>query len=156
MKNVYKEFCETPLGYLEVKATEKGILAVHFIEEKRPWKNEGTPEILSKCIHQLKEYFDGKRKIFTVDLILQGTDFQKKVWEKMLNIPYGQTSSYGEIAAKVGKPKAARAVGAASGSNHIGIIIPCHRVIGANGDLVGFGGGLWRKKMLLELEQKYL
>lgn len=156
IKNVHKGFCETPIGFLEVKAAEYGILSVRFVDEKGDPEEAGAPPVLFECMKQLEEYFEGKRKTFTVDLILRGTDFQKNVWEKMLDIPYGKTASYGGIAERAGKPNAARAVGMAAGRNNIGIIIPCHRVVGARGNLVGFGGGLWRKKRLLEHEQENL
>lgn len=109
---------------------------------------------LKKCVKQLREYFKGERKKFTVTLVLEGTPFQKKVWRELQKIPYGQTATYGEIARRIGKPKAARAVGGACNKNKIPIIVPCHRVIGSGGSLVGFAGGLSLKSKLLQLEAK--
>jgi O-6-methylguanine DNA methyltransferase len=101
---------------------------------------------------ELEEYVAGHRRDFSVPLDIRGTDFQKDVWRKMLKIPYGKTLSYGGLAERVGRPSASRAVGQASGANRIGIVIPCHRVVQSNGLLRGYGGGLWRKQFLLELE----
>jgi methylated-DNA-[protein]-cysteine S-methyltransferase len=102
----------------------------------------------------LDEYFKGKRQNFSLELQLEGTDFQKKVWEQLQKIPYGETASYKDVAVAIGNEKAVRAVGGANGMNNIAIIIPCHRVIGADGNLVGFGGGLWRKVWLLNHEKQ--
>ena len=104
---------------------------------------------------QIEEYFDGKRKEFSIPLAIVGTTFQKQAWLALQAIPYGETRSYKEQAEFIGNPKAIRAVARANGDNRIAIIIPCHRVIGANGELVGYGGGLWRKRYLIELEQKH-
>ena len=109
---------------------------------------------MKKCIVQLEEYFDGKRKEFDLKLILNGTEFQKSVWHKLMEIPYGKTVSYKDVAIAIGKPNACRAVGGANNKNKIWIVIPCHRVIGSNGDLVGYGGQIWRKESLLKLEKE--
>jgi methylated-DNA-[protein]-cysteine S-methyltransferase len=101
---------------------------------------------------QLREYFAGTRTEFDLDLDMRGTDFQRKVWDALLTIPYGETRSYGEIARQIGRPDRARAVGAANGQNPVAVIVPCHRVIGSDGSLVGYGGGLERKRLLLDLE----
>lgn len=108
--------------------------------------------LLIKLETQLAAYFNGKLKTFDLPLIFTGTNFQKSVWKKLCDIPYGQTTNYGVIAARLGSPDASRAVGRANGSNPISIVVPCHRIIGKNGDLVGYGGKLWRKKWLLEHE----
>ncbi len=113
---------------------------------------EGTSVVIEETVRQLDEYFTGKRKEFDVPLLFVGTDFQKKVWNELLNIPYGQTISYGEMARRIGMPKSVRAVANANGANAISIFAPCHRVIGRDGSLTGYGGGLAAKKMLLELE----
>jgi len=105
-------------------------------------------------LEQLQQYFDGSRKRFQIKLNLQGTSFQRQVWQALQRIPYGRTVSYGEIAMQVGFPKASRAVGAANGQNPVSIIVPCHRVIGKNGQLVGYGGGLPIKEALLDLERR--
>lgn len=112
-------------------------------------------ELLSQAERQLEEYFQGKRKIFELPLRYGGTEFQRQVWEALLTIPYGETVSYQEIARRVGRERAVRAVGTAIGRNPLGIVIPCHRVIGKDGGLHGFGGGLENKKMLLELEERW-
>lgn len=113
---------------------------------------EGTSEVIQEAVKQLDEYFCGKRTVFEVPLLLLGTEFQKNVWHKLLHIPYGSTMSYGELARRLDMPKAVRAVAAANGANAISIFIPCHRVIGSNRTLVGYGGGLPAKKWLLDLE----
>ena len=117
--------------------------------------NPATNGIIDNCISQLKEYFAGLRYSFDLMLDPQGTEFQRTVWHELYKIPYGVTISYHELSKRILNEKAVRAVGAANGKNPISIIIPCHRVIGANGKLVGYGGGLWRKKWLLEHEEKY-
>ena len=113
---------------------------------------ESTSEVIQKAIKQLDEYFNGERTAFEVPLLFVGTDFQKSVWYKLLDIPYGSTVSYGELAKQLDMPKAVRAVAAANGANAISIFAPCHRVIGSNHTLVGYGGGLPAKKRLLDLE----
>jgi methylated-DNA-[protein]-cysteine S-methyltransferase len=114
---------------------------------------ERNDDVLEKTRKQVDEYFNGNRKEFDVPLLMIGTDFQRRVWKALIRIPYGATSTYGRIAEDIGIPKAVRAVGGAAGANPISIIIPCHRVIGSNGGLVGYGGGLHLKKWLLRLEQ---
>ncbi len=118
--------------------------------------SEGENELFYQVEQQLSEYFNGKRKEFSLPIVTVGSDFQKKVWKELLRIPYGQTCSYSEQSISVGNIKSIRAVAAANGANRIAILIPCHRVIGKNGALIGFGGGLENKKILLELEQKYI
>jgi O-6-methylguanine DNA methyltransferase len=113
---------------------------------------EGNSPVLESLQEQLSAYFDGKLKQFNLPLIFTGTEFQKSVWKRLLEIPFGQTVNYGSIAAKLGIPNASRAVGRANGSNPISIVVPCHRVIGKSGELVGYGGKIWRKKWLLEHE----
>lgn len=140
------------IGEITVAADENYIKAVHF--GKSEYNNEKTP-LITEAVNQLKEYFRGKRKTFSVPLKPEGTDFQKKVWKVLTEIPYGQTACYGEIAAKIGKSGGARAVGNANNKNPIAIMIPCHRVIGANGSLTGYAAGLEIKKQLLDLEKLY-
>ncbi|MGD8538780.1 MAG: methylated-DNA--[protein]-cysteine S-methyltransferase [Candidatus Aminicenantes bacterium] len=150
----YKTFYGSKVGLLEIEGTENAITKVHFSDKKRVKSDKNLPPILKKCHKQLAQYFNGKRQSFSLDLQLEGTDFQKKVWEQLQRIPYGETVSYKDIAVAIGNEKAVRAVGSANGKNNIAIIIPCHRVIGADGDLVGFGGGLWRKVWLINHEKK--
>ena len=141
-------------------STIDGICMLEFGEKEEFKTNEsyhsekGTNQFIKKLEKQLYEYFNKERIKFNVALDLIGTDFQIKVWEELLNIPFGTTRTYKEQAIAVGNLKAIRAVATANGSNRIPIIIPCHRVIGSDGSLTGFGGGLWRKKFLLELESK--
>jgi methylated-DNA-[protein]-cysteine S-methyltransferase len=120
------------------------------VSPQRDWVENAAP--FKDVVRQLQAYFEGKRRKFDVPLILEGTEFQLLVWRNLQKIPYGETVSYGQLARQIGSPEAARAVGLANGSNPIPIIIPCHRVIGSNGDLTGFGGGLPVKKKLLSLE----
>ncbi len=155
---------KSPLGKLWLSATERGVAAIHFGEpderERRRWRRYGLPHprpnddapLLLETLHQLEAYFHGERTAFDLPLDLRGTPFQMRVWEEVARIPYGQTRTYGMIAEAIGKPLAARAVGQAVGRNPIVIVIPCHRVIAANGKLGGFSSGLWRKEALLVLE----
>lgn len=139
------------LGLIEVCEEKDGISSVNFRDIRL---EEIHSKEVEKCIEQLKEYFDKKRKIFDVKLDMsQGTEFQQEAWKALLNIPYGETRSYQEQAAAVKNPKAVRAIGGANHNNPISIIIPCHRVIGKNGKLTGYGGGLFRKEYLLDLEE---
>ena len=116
---------------------------------------EGSSDVIEKAKYQLDEYFLSKRREFDIPLLFIGTDFQKKVWNELLNIPYGATVSYGELSRRIGMPNAVRAVANANAVNAISIIAPCHRVIGSNGSLTGYGGGLERKRFLLDLEKNY-
>lgn len=140
------------IGPIEIAGNQKGILTITFLEKEfSPDRN--LPERMKQCLGQLDEYYKGRRQKFSVPLLLKGTDFQKTVWRQLQKIPFGRTASYGDIARAIGKPKAFRAVGHANNKNPIPIIIPCHRVIGSDGQLVGFGGGLWRKRWLLSHEE---
>jgi methylated-DNA-[protein]-cysteine S-methyltransferase len=152
---IYRTFYESRVGLLEIESTEDAITKVHFSDKKKIKSDPSLPPILNECLRQLDQYFKGKRQNFSLNLRPEGTDFQKNVWEQLQRIPFGETASYKEVAIAVGNEKAVRAVGGANGKNNIAIIIPCHRVIGADGDLVGFGGGLWRKVWLLDHEKKF-
>lgn len=149
---------ESPVGPLLLAGDERGLHLVHFLNGRRPkspdpeWSEDKKP--FKEVLRQLRAYFDGKLKDFDLPLVLNGTEFQLRVWRRLQKIPYGETVSYGQIAREFGNPEASRAVGLANGSNPIPIIVPCHRVIGSNGDLTGFGGGLPIKKKLLALESK--
>lgn len=150
-----KKICmETKIGLLTITEEEGAITEVLFgkVGEDQTFLAEATP-ILQETEKQLAEYFAGIRKAFDLPLAPEGTDFQKSVWQALQQIPYGETRSYKEIATAVGNPKASRAVGLANNRNPISIVIPCHRVIGANGKLVGYGGGLGIKEALLQLEK---
>ncbi|MBK7212963.1 MAG: methylated-DNA--[protein]-cysteine S-methyltransferase [Bacteroidales bacterium] len=141
---------DSPLGKLRISGSENGITEVIYLSDESLASE--VPECLSNCVQQLKEYFEGKRIDFSVEVNPVGTDFQKRVWTELLNIPFGQTISYMQLAQRLGDPKAVRAVGHANGQNRINILIPCHRVIGSGGKLTGYGGGLWRKDWLLKHE----
>lgn len=156
----YTAYFTFPVGQLEISSDESQILSIWFTDaQKRQAPNlpESTvvPPVIDQCIAELGEYFAGTRKEFSVPYLLQGTDFQINVWNELTKIPYGQTITYGQQAARLQNEKAIRAVGTSNGLNRLSILIPCHRVIGANGSLVGYGGDLWVKKWLLEHEQKY-
>jgi methylated-DNA-[protein]-cysteine S-methyltransferase len=142
----YRIYFKSPIGFLEIIADDKNILAINF---KKQAKNNNSNALSKRCVVELKEYFSGTRKKFTVPIRLSGTPWQQKVWLALSQVPYGATISYVDLAAMAGKPKAARAVGGAVNKNPIPIIIPCHRVVGSSGKLVGYEGGLWRKKALL-------
>ena len=148
--NIKTVYYDSPTGCLEVQCTEQGLRAVNFVEKQIIEQNINIHTTLT--IKQLQEYFDGKRTTFDMPLDIEGTAFQQQVWKALLNIPYGKTKSYMDIAKAVGNPKTIRAVGLANGQNKIAIIIPCHRVIGSDGSLTGYAGGLSRKKWLLEFE----
>ncbi|NIQ39009.1 MAG: methylated-DNA--[protein]-cysteine S-methyltransferase [Proteobacteria bacterium] len=144
----------SPLGPVRILGRESSIVEVGFCSgDVKNWRDSG-PDILFECLSQLDEYFRGKREKFNLTLAPQGTTFQKRVWRELLRIPYGETRSYKQIARNLGNGQAARPVGGANARNPISIIIPCHRVIGTRGDLVGYGGGLRRKKWLLNHEKE--
>lgn len=138
------------VGTIEITGSEKGIRSIMFIGDESA--SEKVPGCLQDCVSQLKEYFESKRKAFDIKLDPLGTEFQLKVWEKLQLIPFGKTISYLDLARMTGSETNTRAVGNANGKNRINIIVPCHRVIGSNGKLTGYGGGLWRKEILLKLE----
>ncbi|MEP7258112.1 MAG: methylated-DNA--[protein]-cysteine S-methyltransferase [Flavitalea sp.] len=151
-------YYRSPVGLLKISGTDACITAVVFADEVTETMitaNTAEPcPLLINCTEQLIGYFHGQRRIFELPVDPQGTAFQKKVWHELSNIPFGKTISYLELSRRIGDAKAIRAVGGANGKNPIAIIIPCHRVIGANKELVGYSGGLWRKKNLLELEKR--
>lgn len=148
---------DSPYGPLTLVA-EDGVLCGLYMTDQRhrpAQETFGEPRggAFAEAVEQLDAYFAGRRREFTLPLRLTGTPFQRRVWEQLRAIPYGETRTYGELAHALGNPQASRAVGLANGKNPIGIIVPCHRVIGANGSLTGYGGGLARKRRLLDLEQ---
>jgi methylated-DNA-[protein]-cysteine S-methyltransferase len=146
-------YYNSDIGLIKLTATDKGLVSLDFIEERK--RKSSNSEIIDDYIIQLDEYFKGIRKQFSIKLILNGTEFQKDVWKEVGKIKYGKTKSYEDIAISINRDKACRAVGNANNKNSIPIIIPCHRVIGKNGALVGYGSGLWRKKWLLDHERKF-
>jgi methylated-DNA-[protein]-cysteine S-methyltransferase len=153
-------YLESPVGTLLI-AGDDAIRRIEFPQKGKPsrpephWK-ESMRGPIAEAARQLREYFAGERNSFDLPLAPEGTPFQRSVWRRLQEIPYGETISYGELAKRVGNPKASRAVGAANGRNPVAIVIPCHRVIGADGTLTGFGGGLPTKEALLGLEKKSL
>lgn len=135
---------------MEIKVTDGVITSVEFVEEAR--EEERSSPIVEEAIRQLSAYFEGSRRDFDLPISPQGTEFQRLVWQHLLDIPYGQIVSYQDLAKAIGKPEAIRAVGAANGQNPISVVVPCHRVLGSDGSLTGYGGGLWRKEWLLKHE----
>lgn len=140
----------TPLGNIRISSKEGCLSELRFTEEQTD--GEILDQVLLSAKEQLEEYFAGKRKIFDMPIGLGGTDFQRKVWMEVAKIPFGQTTTYMKLSQKLGNPAAIRAVGAAIGANPILVILPCHRILGSDGSLTGYAGGLERKKALLELE----
>jgi methylated-DNA-[protein]-cysteine S-methyltransferase len=160
MNRTYYSWIESPVGGLLLAGSDAGLKLVSFSAGKRSQSVDGhwleDHSAFTEVVKQLTAYFAGERKEFDLPLVLEGTEFQKRVWTALQNIPYGETVSYKALAERIGSPRAVRAVGAANGANPIPIIIPCHRVIGNDGSLTGFGGGLPVKKKLLELESRQL
>lgn len=144
-------YYKTPIGTAKIIGDEEGIQSISVIDEEIE-TSSNIPESLKECIVQLDEYFEGKRTEFDLKLNPQGTEFQRSVWNELNNIPFGKTRTYMEQTKQIGDPKAIRAVASANGKNPIWIVIPCHRVIGSDGSLTGYAGGIWRKKWLLEHE----
>lgn len=153
MKSIQRAFLKTPIGFMEIIGSEKGLHQVNFLDFTV--KIHRTPACLKEAVDQLEEYFYGKLTNFTLSLDPEGTDFQLKVWHELRKIQFGSTMTYLDIAKKLGNIQTLRAVGGANASNPIPVIIPCHRVIGHNGKLVGYAGGLKRKKWLLEHEHAF-
>lgn len=157
--SLFYTFMDSPVGRLKLVASDKGLAAVLW-ENDSPrrvpltdLKEDANHPVLRKAEQQLREYFAGKRRSFSLPLDMQGTPFQKDVWQALLDIPFGETRSYGELARLLGRPSASRAVGAANGRNPLSIVVPCHRVIGTSGKLTGFAGGIETKAHLLDLER---
>lgn len=155
MRDMYRLDYESPIGVIEIIGTRENVRSIMFSETntKEHLFQAGTPEVLKECFNQLDEYFMGKRLGFSFPYSLEGTEFQKTVWTALTKIPYAQTGSYKDIAVSIGNEKAIRAVGSANGKNRLSIVVPCHRIIGSNGQLSGYAGGLWRKEWLLRHER---
>lgn len=147
---------DSPIGRIEIQGSEAGIFALDFVDPEgtRPRRKSASslPAPLAEGLEQIDEYFRSVRTVFAVKLDLRGTDFQKQVWAKLLRVKFGHTTTYKALAAAVGRPAATRAVGGANHRNPVSIIVPCHRVVGSDGRLTGYGGGLWRKDWLLRHE----
>jgi len=152
MNSIFISYVESPIGMIEIKTDEQNILSVEFKDSNKVETSFSENEISRNGKQQLSDYFASERKEFNLPLQLSGTDFQNKVWTELQVIPYGKTISYLQLAKNLGDPKCIRAAGTANGKNPFAIVVPCHRVIGSNGDLIGYAGGLWRKQWLLEHE----
>jgi methylated-DNA-[protein]-cysteine S-methyltransferase len=149
----YQSSIQSDLGFLIIKSDEKSITEIEFSEDDVLSQNSSG--VIEKCKEQLIDYLSGKIISFDFPIHPKGTNFQQKVWAELLKIPYGETITYQQLAERLGDSKAVRAVGTANGRNPLAIVIPCHRVIGAGNKLTGYAGGIWRKRILLELEIKY-
>ncbi len=156
MAEVYTTYYHSPIGLLKITGTDNYIIEVSFHDttKKTEGRKKHLPPMLIQCLEQLIQYFHGERRQFELPVNQPGTPFQQGVWNELTAIPFGKIISYLELARRTGDTKATRAVANANGKNNVAIIVPCHRVIGSNKDLVGYNGGLWRKKWLLEHEAK--
>ncbi len=150
---MHKAYYNSPIGVIELVSDESSILELSFVEESGE-THDNAPAILNNALTQIDEYFKGTRKVFDLKLCTRGTAFQENVWHQLTKVAYGRTATYGEIARAIGNEKASRAVGGANNKNKIAIIIPCHRIIGSTGKLIGYEGGLWRKEWLLKHEKE--
>jgi methylated-DNA-[protein]-cysteine S-methyltransferase len=150
-------YFESPIGTIEVRGTEAGVSDLNFVKaggsRTSGAQRQDLPAPLAEALVQLEEYFLGRRRVFTVKLDLGGTEFQRSVWKKLLQVEFGRTTTYKALAEAVGRPAAIRAVGGANHRNPVSVLVPCHRVVGSDGSLTGYGGGLWRKEWLLRHEQ---
>ncbi len=155
MSEVYYTYYKSPVGFLKIGGTDQYIHAISFIDNEDDLTGEVKPHpLLHQCIEELIEYFNGNRTSFTIPVHQNGTTFQSKVWSELLNIQFGKTINYMDLAKRMGDPKCIRAAASSNGKNQLCIVVPCHRVIGSNQSLVGYVGGLWRKKWLLAHENK--
>jgi methylated-DNA-[protein]-cysteine S-methyltransferase len=145
----------SPIGRVIIEAGENGIRSLFFSDEALPSDMPEHP-LLKACKVQLGDYFSGKLTEFDLTFEMIGTDFQQQVWQELCRIPYGKTISYGDLARRIGNPKAVRAVGLANGKNPLWLVVPCHRVIGSDGSMTGYGGGIKRKRWLLEFEKRHV
>ncbi|MFJ7974267.1 methylated-DNA--[protein]-cysteine S-methyltransferase [Peribacillus sp. JNUCC 23] len=148
---------KSPIGVIEIVGSEEVVSSIMFVERDEIINtvNYETPKVLVDCFNQLDEYFKGERHVFTFSYNFEGTEFQKTVWNALTTIPYAETGSYKDIAVAIKNEKSVRAVGTANGKNRLSIVIPCHRIIGSNGKLTGYAGGLWRKEWLLQHEKSF-
>lgn len=156
MSELYYTYYESPVGLLKIGGTDQYIGELSFVDnpDQLTYGEPGISEIMHQCTEELIEFFHGSRKKFTIPIHQEGTVFQKRVWSELLEIPYGKTISYMDMAKRLGDPKIIRAAASANGKNKIAILVPCHRVIGSDRSLTGYSGGMWRKKWLLQHEFK--
>ncbi|WP_153800766.1 methylated-DNA--[protein]-cysteine S-methyltransferase [Foetidibacter luteolus] len=154
MSELYYTYYQSPIGLLKIGGTDHYISELSFIDnpDQVTHGEPGISEVMHQCTEELIEFFNGKRRQFDIPVHQPGTQFQQNVWGELINIPFGKTMSYLELSTKIGDPKAIRAVAATNGKNKIALIVPCHRVIGSDKTLVGYAGGVWRKKWLLQHE----
>lgn len=156
--NTFTTYYQSPIGLLRISGTEHFISEIHFMKEDEQVTTTAAsvplPPMAIQAVEQLIEYFNGNRRVFELPIAQEGTGFQQNVWQELMHIPFGKTLSYLELSRRLGDPKAIRAVAAANGKNNVAIVVPCHRVIGSNNQLVGYAGGLGRKKWLLDHEKK--
>ncbi len=154
MQELYYTYYESPVGLIKIGGTDIYIAELSFIDNKEQIKygEPGVSDMIHYCTEQLIEFFAGRRKQFTIPIHQEGTAFQQSVWNELIQVPFGKTMSYLDVAKKMGDAKATRAVAAANGKNKISIIVPCHRIIGSDKSLIGYSGGMWRKKWLLQHE----
>ncbi len=143
-------YVESPIGLVEIAGSSEGITGLKFVESRR--EGVTASPVVEAASLQISDYFSGRRKTFDMDIMLRGTAFQVSVWRQLVEVPFGETASYKDIAEGIGNRRAVRAVGAANGRNPVSIVVPCHRIIGNDGSLTGYGGGLWRKEWLLRHE----
>lgn len=152
---MYEAFHKTPLGFVRVRANEEGITSISIRDEECVETPSDSPHI-NLALQQLDEYFEGSRKEFDLPLNQAGTAFQQQVWQQLITIPYGKTISYRQQSQIMNSPLAIRAIASANGKNNLWVVVPCHRVIGSNGSLTGYAGGIWRKKWMLEHEARVM
>ncbi len=150
MNPVYFDYYESPIGLIEIAGTSTAVIALNFVTER--CRDVASHPLVVEAVRQVAEYFDGNRHQFDIEVAFEGTDFQQQVWHQLQTVRYGCVVSYQDIARAMGRPTAVRAVGAANARNPVAIMVPCHRVIGKNGKLVGYNSGLWRKEWLLKHE----
>ncbi len=152
---MYEAFHKTPVGFVRIRAGEEHITSISIRDEECVETPSDSP-VINLAIKQLDEYFEGTRKEFDLPLNQPGTDFQQQVWQQLLTIPYGKTITYGQQSQIMNSPLAIRAIASANGKNNLWIVVPCHRVIGTNGSLTGYAGGIWRKQWLLDHEARVM
>ena len=154
IRDIERAYFESPIGRIEISCIEDAIVSISFMNADAASSRSSYNQVLGRTIEELTEYFDGALTQFDTPLLPTGTEFEKQVWKSLLDIPFGETCSYIDIANRMRNPGAVRAVGRANGSNPIAIVIPCHRVVGADGSLTGYSGELWRKRWLLDHEAR--
>lgn len=155
MPSKHVTYLKSPIGQIKITGDETSVNSILFVFNDTEMEEENINSVLAQCKKELSEYFTGKRKDFEVPISQAGTEFQQRVWNELSKIPYGKTVSYNFIAESLGDKKSVRAVGTSNGKNQLSIIVPCHRVIGSDGSLTGYAGGLWRKKWLLNHEKDF-